>query len=141
MTRVLADFLGSYTVSRVITDVRAGAQSRFEGQAALMTVGPETEGEAIYRETGELIMESGRFAAERSYHWRTAGPLIEVLFSDGRAFHSFDPNAGGLASAHLCGEDWYRGGYDLSAWPEWSVTWDVDGPRKDYKSVTTFQRL
>jgi len=134
--RRLGDFIGTYSVSRVIEDHRAGQQSRFEGQASI----DAHEAGAIYREAGHLILNDQRFAAERSYIWRANGARIDVLFEDGRAFHDFDPEAGGNATEHLCGQDMYRGGYDFSEWSCWAVTWDVAGPRKDYRSVTWYVR-
>lgn len=136
ITRTLADFIGSYTVSRKIEDRRAGAETQFEGTAQIV---PTPDG-ATYRETGHLIMGQQRFEAERSYLWHAEGARIEVLFSDGRAFHDFDPSAGGDATEHLCGQDMYRGGYNFSEWSCWAVTWDVSGPRKDYRSVTWYVR-
>lgn len=134
--RGLADFIGAYDVSRVIEDARAGGESRFEGQAV---ISPDRDG-AIYRETGDLILNDQRFQADRSYLWRAQGGRIEVLFEDGRPFHDFDPQIGGQATEHLCGDDMYRGGYDFSQWSCWAVTWDVKGPRKDYRSVTWYVR-
>lgn len=136
MTRALGDFVGEYDVSRVIDDVRAGAQSRFEGQAR---VTPDDDG-ATYRETGALIVNGDRFQAERTYLWRPIGARITVLFADGAPFHDFDPVQGGDATEHLCGQDLYRGGYDFSQWSRWAVTWDVSGPRKEYRSVTWYMR-
>lgn len=136
VTRKLEDFLGSYTVSRTICDRKARAESRFEGQAEIVAnaIG------AVYREAGQLIVGDQRFEAERRYLWRPKGALIEVRFGDGRAFHDFDPVAGGQATEHLCGEDMYRGGYDFGEWSCWAVTWDVTGPRKDYTSVSWYVR-
>ena len=134
--RELKDFIGCYDVSRVIEDARTRATSRFEGRAQIC----ETADGATYLETGQLIVNDQRFEAERRYLWRTAGARIEVLFEDGRAFHDFDPNQGGQASEHLCGEDMYRGGYDFSEWSCWAVTWNVLGPRKDYVSKTWYVR-
>jgi len=135
MTRTLADFIGSYTLTRKIIDTRAQAESRFEGTAQITPAAG-----ALYKETGELIMGDQRFQAERSYLWQPKDDRIEVLFADGRPFHDFDPDLGGKATEHLCGADWYRGGYDFTNWPDWTVTWDVDGPRKDYRSVTLFNK-
>lgn len=134
--RGLTDFIGTFDVSRVIDDALAGGQSRFEGEAVIKADGDG----AIYTETGALIMGEQRFEAERSYLWRPNSARIDVLFADGRAFHDFDPQTGGQASAHLCGSDMYRGGYDFSEWTCWAVTWDVLGPRKDYRSVTWYVR-
>jgi len=137
MSRGLADFLGRYRLTRQIEDARAQAQSRFEGEAVIAA----TSDGASYREVGQLIMDGQRFEAERSYIWRQKGARIDVLFADGRPFHDFDPVAGGKATEHLCGADWYRGGYDFKSWPEWSVTWDVSGPRKQYRSVSVYTYL
>ncbi|SLN59328.1 DUF6314 family protein [Pseudooctadecabacter jejudonensis] len=134
--RGLGDFCGHFTVSRTIEDRRSGAQSQFEGTADIIAT-PEG---ATYAEAGELILPAGRFAAERSYLWRTTAGRIEVLFADGRPFHDFDPEVGGQATEHLCGADMYRGGYDFSEWTCWAVRWDVTGPRKDYTSVTWYVR-
>ncbi len=134
--RGLDDFIGAYRVSRVITDHRAGVESRFEGRAEIATC----EGGARYVETGALIMNEQRFEAERQYLWRQDAGRIHVDFADGAVFHDFDPETGGQASEHLCGEDMYRGGYDFSEWTCWSVTWEVLGPRKDYRSVTWYVR-
>ncbi|MEN8841932.1 MAG: DUF6314 family protein [Octadecabacter sp.] len=134
--RGLSEFMGGYEVSRTIKDARAGATSRFEGRAEISA----TSDGAEYVERGALIMNEQRFEAERKYIWRRAGERIEVLFEDGRAFHDFDPSLGGQATEHLCGEDMYRGGYDFSEWTCWAVTWNVQGPRKDYVSTTWYVR-
>ncbi|MDC1381813.1 DUF6314 family protein [Octadecabacter sp.] len=134
MTRHLADFIGTYDVNRVIDDARAGGQSRFEGHAVIAA----EAGGARYTENGHLIMNDQRFAAQRSYLWRANGLRIDVLFEDGCAFHDFDPEQGGQATEHLCGQDMYHGGYDVAEWPNWVVTWDVSGPRKHYRSVTRY---
>ena len=134
MSRVLMDFVGHYKIMRKIIDTRSQAECVFEGKAEVEL----NEGGVVYREHGQLIMGEQRFEAERTYLWRMLGPRVQVLFEDGRLFHDFDPVAGGKATEHLCGADWYYGGYEFRDWPVWSVTWDVEGPRKLYRSVTTF---
>lgn len=134
--RRLEDFIGAYDVHRVIEDARSGAQSRFEGRADITA----TLDGALYRETGTLNVNGQSLRAERSYAWSQQGARIHVQFADGAPFHDFDPATGGQATEHLCGQDMYRGGYDFSQWSCWSVTWDVVGPRKDYRSVTLYVR-
>ena len=136
VTRSLRDFLGTYQVSRTIEDHRSGQQSTFEGQATLT---PDGQG-AAYREVGRLVMNDQSFEAERRYTWHEQGGRICVLFEDGTPFHDFDPVRGGQATEHLCGEDMYRGGYAFDEWTCWSLTWDVVGPRKDYRSTTWYVR-
>lgn len=132
--RNLADFIGRFDVSRVIEDARGMSSARFEGTADIAA----HAGGAQYCENGAMIIGDQRFVAERRYLWQPSGLRIDVLFDDGRAFHDFDPEHGGLAREHLCGSDMYRGGYDFSQWPRWAVTWNVQGPRKDYRSVTWY---
>lgn len=131
----LSAWLGFYDVNRTIDDRRAGQTARFKGRAEIT---PNGAG-AVYREAGQLRTAQGAvFYAERTYIWAVQGARIAVFFEDGRPFHDFDPVAGGAATEHLCGQDWYRGGYDVSRWPQWRVTWDVSGPRKDYRLVTDY---
>ncbi len=134
--RDLAAFFGGYSVTRRIEDRRAAQTVRFEGRAQISE--GDTRHSALYREAGEMQVAQGRFTAERSYLWRAQAGRILVQFDDGRPFHDFDPVSGGAATEHLCGQDWYLGGYDFSDWPQWSVTWEVSGPRKDYRSVTRY---
>lgn len=131
----LSAWFGAFHVARRIEDRRAGQSASFEGRAEITASATG----AIYREAGQLRMaQGGTFHAERVYLWQVDGPRIAVMFEDGRPFHDFDPVTGGAATEHLCGDDWYRGGYVVSRWPDWQVTWDVTGPRKDYRSVTRY---
>ncbi|SMX32256.1 DUF6314 family protein [Octadecabacter ascidiaceicola] len=132
--RELSAFIGRYSVSRRIDDRHAQIETLFDGQAEIAVQGDG----AIYREVGHLIVGDQRFEAERRYLWHEDAERIFVSFEDGRAFHDFDPTLGGQASEHLCGEDMYRGAYDFSEWARWSVTWNVQGPRKDYMSTTSY---
>ena len=45
-------------------------------------------------------------------------------------FHRVPPLGGD--SGHWCDPDQYDGSYDFSAWPAFTVTWSVRGPRKAY---------
>jgi hypothetical protein len=135
MTRRLDDFFGRYSLAREIYDRRAGQVLRFTGFAEITP----TDAGALYIETGEMVMPEGQvFQAQRRYLWAARGDKVQVSFDDGRAFHDFDPQQGGAATEHLCGEDMYRGGYEFSDWPHWSLTWSVSGPRKDYRSQSFF---
>ena len=74
--------------------------------------------------------------AERRYRWSTD---LSVYFDDGRFFHCV-PKSGG-ETQHFCDPDMYKGTYDFAEWPTFRVTWDVRGPRKDYRMTSTFTRL
>ncbi|MEO1344489.1 MAG: DUF6314 family protein [Pseudomonadota bacterium] len=136
MPRGLMDFAGDWRVTRVIED-RLGPPGQFEGTAALTPDGPGL----TYTEKGRLTLGSAPpMQAERSYLWREESDLIQVLFDDARPFHRFDPNLGGAGERHYCDPDIYDVVYALDDWPNWSSSWTVTGPRKDYTMRTQFAR-
>ena len=138
MTRRVSDFCGRFALTREIADSHAGQIVHFVGEAQI-TASPDG---AVYSETGIMTFANGQsFQSERRYLWIEDGTLVRVCFDDGRAFHDFDPEQGGAATEHLCGDDMYRGGYDFSDWPRWSLTWSVSGPRKNYRSHSVFTPL
>ena len=73
--------------------------------------------------------------AERRYFWADD---LSVFFEDGRFFHRV-PAVGGQTD-HWCQPDRYHGTYDFTEWPQFNVKWDVNGPRKDYRSATQYVR-
>lgn len=152
--RQLADFVGSWTMSREIDDARAGPhlgphaggqKAHLEGHCQFLS----DPGGVLQVERGLLSLPgvAQPFEASRSYLWRTEGAertleraRISVYFEDGRFFHEFDPNEDHPEAGHDCAPDRYDVRYDFSEWPEWRVRWRVVGPRKDYVSVTTYRR-
>jgi hypothetical protein len=131
------DFLGDWRITREITDFRLREGGRLEGLARFT---PEGEG-LRYHESGMLSFAGGApIRAERSYLWHFTEIEVQVAYADGAPFHSFSRAGGHEATPHLCGEDLYRGTYSFVAFPAWEVTWSVEGPRKDYRSVTRYTR-
>ena len=132
----LAAFAGQWTVARTIDDLRAGQVSEFSGQAHLC----QSESGLLYREAGRIELGNGHsLAAERRYLWSETAQGIEVRFDDGRFFHVI--GAGTQVSvAHDCTPDSYVGAYDFAAWPEWRISWTVEGPRKSYRMRSTYRR-
>jgi hypothetical protein len=106
-------------------------QATFAGSAIALT----------YREAGLFRIGAGpALVAERSYQWAFDAGQVTVTFADGRPFHSFTPGVTGPGTDHPCGDDLYRVAYEWSGWPEWTATWDVTGPRKDYRLVSHYRR-
>ncbi|MBS0123917.1 trigger factor [Aestuariicoccus sp. KMU-90] len=129
--RQLADFLGDWQIARDIRHAD-GSAARFEGRATWWTEGDG----AICLESGTLILPGqGAFQAERRYLWAAD---LSVRFDDGRFFHAVPPEGG--QAAHWCDPDQYDADYDFSAWPDWSCTWRVRGPRKDYTMSSRYRR-
>ncbi|WP_210115105.1 DUF6314 family protein [Roseovarius aestuariivivens] len=132
----LGDFEGLWELTRRIE--QAGAPNA------------ELRGSAILRpnETGMSYSEAGLLRvggqapvnAERRYIWRSLpGGVIEVLFEDGRPFHFIDPED--PQDRHWCDPDLYEVRYDFRRWPDWSSTWEVRGPRKNYRMVSQYRRV
>ncbi|WP_301182904.1 DUF6314 family protein [Roseovarius sp. PS-C2] len=129
--RVLADFEGRWRMARRIGQAN-GPDARLEGEACWS---PVAEG-LLCEERGVLSVEGQLpLAAHRRYLWRSD---LSVWFDDGRYFHQV-PGQGGPCG-HWCDPDQYDGVYDFSRWPVWRCTWQVRGPRKDYRMVTEYRR-
>lgn len=127
----LGDFEGDWRIDRRVRH-DAGGEAAFEGVARLE---PDGEG-LLWREVGRLTMDGRSWEATRRLLWRPAPEGVAVLFEDGRPFHRIDLAQTRPTDAHPCGADLYRVAYDLTAWPEWSVVWRVDGPRHAYAMVS-----
>ena len=130
----LSDFTGRWTLARTIDDRLTGQAGRFTGTASFT---PDGAG-LSYEEEGILSLGTAPpMHATRRYLWRQDGPRIAVCFPDGRAFHDFAP--GTAEAAHWCDPDSYRVAYDFARWPDWTATWEVTGPRKDYRMVSRYR--
>lgn len=130
--RTLEDFVGRWSVSRLITPEQ-GPSALFDGVA----VWTAAEGGAAYSEKGTMTLAGqAPLHAERRYFW---GEDLRVFFDDGRFFHQV-PVTGG-ETHHWCDPDTYLVAYEFTRWPRFEVRWRVNGPRKDYSAVTQYSRL
>lgn len=130
----LQDFRGDWSLLRDIADHRSGTAGRFEGTARFTPAGAGLD----YVETGLLTMAGQPpMQAERRYVWRSEDGRFVVAFADGRPFHDFTPSR--PEASHWCDPDSYRVTYDFSAWPLWTGTWRVSGPRKDYEMISSYR--
>lgn len=137
MDAPLYDYLrGKWNVKRLIDDELTGAQSIFTGEAVFEGAGAELS----YLETGTLEHGGTVMQATRRYLWRCEAARATVFFGSGERFHDLVLHDGQAEAVHLCGDDHYAGAYQFAASGQWSVIWRVTGPRKDYRSTTTFRR-
>lgn len=131
-----SDFLGPWRLFRAIED-RLGPPRTFEGTATFTP-----QGDALrYEESGLLRLGDGpALAATRRYLWAWDAQGVAVLFPDGRPFHRFTPQGAAPGTDHPCGPDLYRVLYDFTAFPLWTATWEVAGPRKSYRLRARYAR-
>lgn len=131
-----SDFLGDWTIRRTIDD-RLGPPGRFAGVG---TFSPAGDG-LRYEESGLLTLgDAPPLRASRAALWDWDGDGVAVRFADGRPFHRFLPAGASPGTDHPCGADLYRVAYDFRAWPAWTATWEVGGPRKDYRMDSAYAR-
>jgi len=131
-----ADFARTWDVRRVITDRFSDQVVKFNGQAVMSVRG---DGDLDYQEDGTMTLGAGpAMTATRRYLWRVGTRRVDVMFADGAPFHTFVPSGQSRGTDHPCGDDFYTVAYDFAGWPDWTATWDVTGPRKDYRSVSHY---
>jgi len=134
----LQEFEGRWRIARRIEDAWMGTTALFEGLARFTEDGRGL----AYREVGELrVPQEVPMVASRDYLWRSEPGGIAVLYGDGRFFHRIKAGSDVVQDWHVCGEDEYDVTYNFTHWPRWRMIWKVQGPRKDYISISDFTRL
>ncbi len=129
--RTLADFEGVWRFERTILH-SGGDRAVVMGHASFV---PVHEG-LLQEEVGKMSLNGGPpLTATRRYLWRAG---LAVCFDDGQPFHAVPPQGG--TAEHWCDPDHYTVIYDFASWPDWTATWQVRGPRKDYTMVTRYTR-
>lgn len=127
-----------WQLTRRIDDRYGRMRGDFSGAVVLTPVGLDL---LDYSEEGHMIYNnSAPMKATQTYRWHFLSGLVFVRFADGRDFHSFIPAGQMAGTDHPCGDDHYSVVYDFTRWPDWRVTWVVVGPRKNYISVSNYDR-
>jgi len=136
---VAALFAGHWVIRRDILDLDSEWLGRLEGQAVFSHQGG---GLLLYREEGRLKFGGLEdIAASRDYRWNIGEDgKIAVMFANGSPFHEFAFSFARAEASHFCDPDLYEVAYDFSSWPQWRTEWRVEGPRKDYRMVTIYNR-
>ncbi|MFA3917796.1 DUF6314 family protein [Ruegeria hyattellae] len=138
LPRSLDDFDGNWSVTREITDAKAGQVLSAEGTATLSW----RANELIYDEALRLqVPGQVPMQATRCYLWQQGQGGIDIRFEDGRFFHFLALGKDCPRDHHDCPPDSYDAAYDFTAWPVWSVVWTVSGPRKSYVMKSLYQRM
>jgi hypothetical protein len=134
-----AYLLGRWRVDREILDGDREPVGRFAGDAVFVAAGSEP-GLLRYEERGTLRLGAHRGPAFRRLLYRVDGARAEVAFEDGRPFHDLDLRTGRTTADHPCGDDHYRGRFEVVDASTWTHEWVVEGPHKDHLLRTTLFR-
>jgi Family of unknown function (DUF6314) len=141
------DFLaGDWNVLRWISDHRAGTDGEFRGTASFRPRpgggnSASDRGALEYTEEGELAFGSHRGPASRSliYSGRPDGGA-DVWFADGRPFYRLDLRSGHCVAEHPCKADQYVVMVKRQGEDQFTETWHVTGPEKNYEMTATYTR-
>ncbi len=129
---------GSWRITRRISDARLGIAGRLTG---LATFTPSADG-LVHDEKGELRFGNHLGSATRRYHLVIGGAsACEVRHADGSFFHHLDLASGWADILHQCGGDIYHGRYRVLRGDRFAVSWQVRGPRKQYRLSTVHARV
>lgn len=136
--RDLQAFLtGRWRIVRRISDARAGMTGRLAGWAIFT---PSIDG-LIHDEMGDLSFGAYRGPVTRRYHLIADNSSTGMVrHADGSLFHALDLASGMADILHSCGEDRYRGRYRVLDRNCFTVSWQVAGPRKQYRLATLHRR-
>lgn len=134
--------LGDWRFERVVEDRHGGGRSEVRGSGSVTR---ESATRLRWEESGTWSRDGLASPVARTHLVDlvpgAAGTPERwvVLFDDERLFHPWAP---GTEVVHLCGEDTYRGSYDLAGLdgrpPRWTTRWHCTGPAKDYLLTTTW---
>ncbi|MEM8618287.1 MAG: DUF6314 family protein [Actinomycetota bacterium] len=134
-----ASLVGSWRIWRSIDD-RYGRQCMTgKGNAHFEPAGADVL-EYHERLNMRFAHRATPLAATGSFVWRYDHPIVEVVSRDRLVVQRFDLLVDSHSYVHDCGPDRYEGRCDFSKWPDWTSSWDVVGPRKDYLMTTRFRR-
>jgi hypothetical protein len=128
----LSKAFGYWAVRRTVVDHLSGGTFHFEGKARL--------DDTAFSERLRLTADGTGMEARRDYRLLDRGRTMEISFMDGRPFIALRATAR-QSCFHLCGDDEYRGTFIIRDKDNWIETWQVQGPRKRYRSLGVFARI
>lgn len=142
----LGYLLGTWQVTRVIDDRRAGITGSFDGTTVV--AGPPGAdllapgARARYTETGTLRYGTHTGPARRSLDaTRLAGGAVLLAFLNGVPYIELDLSSGVCERRHPCAQDTYDSTIVVRSPDVLEERWLVRGPAKDYSAVTTLRRV
>ena len=142
----LGFLVGTWAVTRSITDHRGEVQGLFEGTATWTETPRPADGvapdRASYWEAGNLEFGAHRGPATRRLEGARRGGIAMMLyFGDGRPYVDLDLRSGRWQAKHPCGDDEYDIVTLVHSYLTMEERWRVKGPATHYSAVTVLTRL
>lgn len=144
---------GDWVLNREIYNIKTGKTELAKGNAVFCGIQNLHNSNRVleYQETGMLkltdIKKPLKFS--KSYTYKCSDDEIKIYFNDGvskgKLFQKLKiPNSKTqrllVGAKHVCNLDTYRGEYCFTSSEEFKITFNVEGPHKKFKIVTTYRR-
>lgn len=138
----LAFMVGYWRVARRIDDQHSGRTGTFQGHATCIRLdAPGAPARARYEERGVLRIGTHTGPSRRVLELvRIDGSALMRVFADGRPFLRMDLSLRPRGGVHHCGDDRYEITTRVLADGRIEERWQVTGPAKRYRALTTLER-
>lgn len=130
-----AFLIGTWQFNRHITDRKANTTRTATGQ---LVVTANTWAESGVMDGVDFTQNYG--VAFGGYNRGQDGQGLTVTFPDGRVFYELANINQNNTIAHLCGGDMYDGLWQYGGNAQFTLTWNVQGERKDYTMITDYSK-
>jgi hypothetical protein len=131
-----SDILGQWELTRNIKDKLNDKTFNLIG----ISIFTENNASYVCNETGIIKSDNFQSKAHQTYNWLLKPKGWEISFLNGNFFHDLELVMCDQQVYHKCNNDIYRGLFKLNLPTDFSVTWNVSGPRKDYQSQSYYIR-
>lgn len=140
--QLLSCLLGTWKIERTITH-RFPLVESYEAIGSAKFILEEAH-ILCYQEEMELrnLRTHDIFQSTQQYVYRyePASDALTKYFSDGRFFYALEISGNMASGSHLCKEDHYDAEYIFESQKNFSLTYLINGPRKDYGMKTLYSR-
>lgn len=128
---------GTWRVRRRLVSASPAQSGWAYGRAVIDVVDDELH----YLETLTVNYADYQGHASRRYRYcPNPSGTADVLFADGRFFHTLDLRRGRWRAEHLCSCDVYVGSFRVLDPDRWLIRWRVRGPHKELRITTLLER-
>ncbi len=138
--QILSSLRGSWKIERTIThrfpiieSYQATGSAKFSLEE-VHTLHYEEEVKLRNLRTKDVFQSTQQYV----YRYDAVLDTLTKHFSDGRLFYKLEISDNGASGYHLCQEDHYSAEYLFESQENFSLTYLVKGPRKDYTMQTQY---